>query len=226
MDDSVAVLDRVMYSEAEAARLLRVNQGTLHYWLEGGTYRGSVYPPVLRVEPTGVRTVTWAEFLEASLLRRYRRDLRVPLAELRDFISRLRDDFGVPYPLAHTMPWSAGQSLVIAAQSDSGLPEDLWLYAPVKDQPLLLPAGQAFLDSVTFKDDSVATFRPVDDRDSPVVVDPEVRFGKPSIRGVSTAVLWEYGDDGYTPDEIAEEFDLLRADVEWALSYELSNRAA
>ena len=35
-----------MYSESEAARLLRVPQGTLNYWLEGGQRRGKTYRPV------------------------------------------------------------------------------------------------------------------------------------------------------------------------------------
>jgi hypothetical protein len=75
---SVSVLDREMFTEAEAARLLRVAQATLNYWLEGGERRGKVYRPVIRVEPLGKRdVVTWAEFIEAGLLREYRRTLNV-----------------------------------------------------------------------------------------------------------------------------------------------------
>ena len=62
--------------------------------------------PVIRREPTNSRTVTWAEFVEAGLLRSYRRDHEVPLRELRDFIDRLRDEFQVPYPLATGVPTS------------------------------------------------------------------------------------------------------------------------
>lgn len=50
---TVSVLNREMYSEAEAARLLRLPQGTLHYWLEGGRRRNKQYKPILRVEPQG-----------------------------------------------------------------------------------------------------------------------------------------------------------------------------
>ena len=56
---SVTILDREMYTEAAAARLLRVAPSTLHWWLEGRPPR---YRPVIRVEPTGSRNVTWAEF--------------------------------------------------------------------------------------------------------------------------------------------------------------------
>jgi len=89
------LLEREMYAEAEAARLLDVAPGTLHYWLEGKTGRaGKVHRPVIRQEPKGTgASVTWAEFVEAGLLRQYRRELKVRLPELRAFIDLLRDSF-------------------------------------------------------------------------------------------------------------------------------------
>jgi hypothetical protein len=44
----VVVLDREMFTEAAAARLLGVPQRTLNYWLEGGERRGRLYRPVIR----------------------------------------------------------------------------------------------------------------------------------------------------------------------------------
>lgn len=44
-----SVLDREMYTEAQASRLLGVAQSTLHYWLEGGERRGKSYRPIIRV---------------------------------------------------------------------------------------------------------------------------------------------------------------------------------
>ena len=80
-----------MFTEAEAARLLRVPQRTLNYWLEGGEVRGRVYRPVIRTEPRGRHAaVTWAEFVEAGLLREYRQTHRIPMAELRAFIDQVR----------------------------------------------------------------------------------------------------------------------------------------
>lgn len=223
-----SLLLRELYSEAEAARLLRLSQATLHYWLEGREYRGRSYAPVLREVPTAVHdgqwTVTWAEFIEAGALAQYRRDLRVSLPELRAFISILRQEFGVAYPLATTRPWTDGKKLVIEAQESSRLPDDLWLYAPVGGQ-LLLPAGRAFLDRVEFGNEVAVRWRPAADSASSVVIDPDVRFGKPSVSGISTDVLWEYSEDGYAPDEIAGEFALSAPDVEWALSYELAQHA-
>lgn len=97
------LLEREMYSEADAARLLRVPQSTLHYWLEGGTVRGKRYRLVVRPERRGERIVTWGEFIEAGLLPQYRQST-VSMRELRSFIE-LRDGLGVPYPLAHARPF-------------------------------------------------------------------------------------------------------------------------
>jgi uncharacterized protein (DUF433 family) len=54
----------------------------------------------------------------------------------------------------------------------------------------------------------------------PVVMDPEVRFGRPAIKGVSTTVLWEQVEAGADFGEVAELFDLTTDDVEWAWAYE------
>jgi len=122
------LLEREMYAEAEAARLLDVAPGTLHYWLEGKTGRaGKVHRPVIRQEPKGTgASVTWAEFVEAGLLRQYRHELKVRLPELRAFIDLLRDSFNVPYPLADQRPYVSGRELVLQAQEAAQLPGEFW----------------------------------------------------------------------------------------------------
>src|SRR4051794_12788593 len=151
---TIEVLDRELYTEAEGARLLRVAQSTLHYWLEGGERRGRQYRPVIRTEAKDSRTITWAEFVEAGLLRQYRRDHRVPMPELRAFIDLLRERYGVPYPLAHHRPFvGEGRRLLLEAQAEAGLGADFCLVAVVQDQLVLTPASQSFVDRVVWEDD-------------------------------------------------------------------------
>jgi uncharacterized protein (DUF433 family)/transposase len=224
---SLSVLEREMYSEAEAARLLGVAQSTLNYWLEGGERRGKSYPPVIRPEPHGRRApVTWAEFVEAGLLRSYRRDLGVKMAELRAFIDQLRNELGVPYPLADRRPYVSNKELVFKAQQETGLDTDLWLVTAVGGQYQLLPPSDEFVRRVTWADDVVASWRPADSPESTVRINPELRFGKPAVAGISTEAIWEHSDAGEDEDEIAETFGLSLSDVRWALSYETARRAA
>jgi uncharacterized protein (DUF433 family) len=223
---NVSVLDREMYSEAEAARYLRVPQSTLNYWLEGGERRGKLYPPVIRREPRGHRApVTWAEFIEAGLLRSYRRS-GIPMAELRAFIDLLRARYDVPYPLADRRPYIAGRQLVLEAQQEAGLAPDFWLVAPVEGQLLLLPPGEAFLQRVTWDGDVAAGWRPHEDEASPVQIDPDLRGGRPAVGGISTSVIWEHDEAGEDAEEIAEDFGLTADQVRWALAFETSLRAA
>jgi uncharacterized protein (DUF433 family) len=224
---SMTVLDRELFSEAEAARLLRVSQGTLHYWLNGGQRRGRIYLPVIRPEPREDRVVTWAEFIEAGLLRQYRRDLQVPMVEVRLFVDELRNRLGIPYPLAHARPFvGEGKRLLREAQELVGLAPEFCLIAEAQGQLVLTPASEAFFHRVTWAGDIAAAWRPADDPDSPVRIDPETRFGRPSIKGISTEALWEQAESGASLEEIAEGFDLDVADVRWAVSYESAPAAA
>jgi uncharacterized protein (DUF433 family) len=221
------VLDREMFSEAEAAWLLRVPQSTLNYWLEGGVRRGKTYKPIIRPQPRGGRSsVTWAEFIEAGLLRLYRRRHKIPMAELRAFIDLLREQFDVPYPLAHERPFAAGRNLVQEAQDTSHLDAEFCLVATVSGQLILTPPSQAFFERVTWVDDLAVGWRPHDDPDSTVRMAPTVRFGKPAVRGISTEVLWEHIEAGEDVEEVAQAFELPGTDVRWALAYETSLRAA
>jgi uncharacterized protein (DUF433 family) len=219
------VLDRELYSEPEAARLLGRSPSTLHYWLQGGERRGTVYPPVIRSEPKDTRWVTWAEFIEAGWLSTYRRDKGVPMKELRVFIEDLRQRVGVPYPLAHSQPLVSGRKLVMAAQEASKLAPEFYLVVPVENQFMLSYAGGMFLERVVWDGDVAAGWK-VHSAESPVTIRPDVRFGRPAITGVSTESIFEASEDGAAASEIAEDFGLTVPEVRWALAYEEQRHTA
>jgi uncharacterized protein (DUF433 family) len=219
----VTILEREMYTEAAAADLLRVAPSTLHWWLEGRLPR---YRPVIRVEPTGSRLVTWAEFVEAGLLRSYRRDHEVPLRELRDFIDRLRDEFQVPYPLADRRPFvGTGRRLLIDLQSRSHLDPDFCLVAVANGQEVLTAPGEEFFERVDWAGDEPSAWRPHDDPASPIRINPLVRFGRPAVSGISTEAIAGELEGGASVEEVAEDFALDLDAVRWAHSYELAQRA-
>ena len=77
----------------------------------------------------------------------------VPMAELRGFVDRLRDHYGVPYPLAHHQPFVSGRQLVYEAQEGSGLAPEFCLVAAVSGQYVLTPASESYLTRVTWDGD-------------------------------------------------------------------------
>lgn len=220
----MAILEREMFTVGAAARLLRVPESTLRWWLEGRAYRGTTYRPVIRPEATGSPNVTWGEFVEAGLLRQYRTQ-GVKLAALRDFIDAVRERFGILYPLAHERPFiGPGPRLVQAIQREVGLDAELCLVAVANGQLLLTPAADAFVTRVEWDHDLAVSWRPHDDPRSPVRIDPARRFGRPAVHGISTDVLWEQLEAGVEPAEVAADFDLSEADVRWAQAYEIGAR--
>ena len=222
----MTILNRRVYSLADAAEILRVSASTLLWWLDGGERGRREYLPVIRVEPTGERNLTWAEFVEAGLLRQYRRDLGVRLHEIRAFVAALRDELGVEHPLAYATPWvGEGQRLLVRFQQECGLPADLWLIAPVTGQLMQLPPAESFVRRVEWDGDLPVAWRPHDDGGSPVRCRPGRRFGRPAIGGISTAAIFEHLNGGESEDEVADQFDLAVESVRWAVAYENSRVA-
>lgn len=231
----VTILDRELYDEGLASSILRVPRSTLHYWLEGGERQGKLYEPVLRSVPTGTKVVTWGELVEAAYLREYRRTHDVPLPTLRSFILHLRDQMGVPYPLAHARPWvGPGRQLLIEAQESSELDPEYWgaCYVPQSGMAILTHPAAMFLERVEFDgigdgDGFAIRLRPVG-RTSPVVIDPEIRFGSPTVNGIPTEALAEQVHAGDTIEDVAEDFNLTLDSLIAALDFERTqqNQAA
>lgn len=208
---SVSALEHETFSEREVARLLQVTPATLRSWL-GGDDR---------------RRVTWADFIEVGLLRQYRRKGRLPLASLREFVDVLRRCTGEARPLAHRRVFFEDRPIVLEAQDEVGLDAELCLVATVRGEAILTPTAQRFLDRVIWDGNGVAkAWRPAADPRSPVVLDPGIRFGRPAVNGISTEVLWEHEVGGESIEETAAAFDLSPAEVQWAVAYEFSSRAA
>lgn len=211
---SVTPLAREMYTIREAAHLLALAPSTLRWWLEGSRGR----KPVLRPEPTGSSNVTWGEFIEGGLLKAYRRKA-VPLPRLRAFVDQLRHELGVPYPLAHHRPFvGEGRRLLLQAQAVAGIGN--LVYDVQGGQIVLDGQIEAFVDRVDWAPAGHAERLYPAGRTSPVVIDPAVGFGAPTVNGIRTDALAELIEAGEDVDEVAEIYGLPVATVKAATSWE------
>lgn len=223
----VSLLERPVMTAREAARQLDIPPTTLMHWLEGEARAGTWYPPVLREEPTGSNEIVWGEMVEARYLRAYRQ--RVSMQQLRQFITGLRREFGLSYPLAHSQPFvGPGRRLLLELQEDAGLPASMRMVYEVTTGQLILDSRvDEFLARVTFDDEGerqVQRMHPAG-RSSPVVMDPRVGSAASTVRGIRTEVLSELADSDVSVEEIAADFHLPVAVVKAALSYEWSRSA-
>ena len=212
------LLDREMYGISQAAALLGLPRLTVRGWLNGYRRGGESYPPVIRAVPTGSETVTWGEFVELAYLSEYRRE-NVPLQRIRPVIDRLRDELNTPYPLAQQRPLVYDHELVLRIQEETQLDRALAIVVRTGQQLMVSSPVEAYLQKVEFDNDVVARWRPAG-KTSPVVVDPNFSFGRPSIRGVATERIAELYRAGDTTDFLAEIYELPLNDINSAIAYE------
>lgn len=228
---ALIVLDTNVMLAREAARQLRIPPTTLTHWLEGGERRGNYYQPVLREDPTGSTIITWGEMVEARYLRAYRHGMRISMQTLRPFVSALRQEFGVPYPLAHFKPWvDENRRLILELQSATDLPTDLRLIFEVQNgQTILNPLlREDFLARVDFAEggEQEATRIWPHGKRAPVVLDPRISSAASTVHGVRTEVIAEQINAGATVEDVADEFDLPIPSVRAALSWEWEGNSA
>ncbi|MCD2187824.1 DUF433 domain-containing protein [Actinomycetospora soli] len=219
--EQVAQLERPIYGMSQAARLLGLRTDGLRRWIDGYEHAGRVYPPVIREGRTRSDMVTWGEFVEAGYLREYRAK-KVSLQYLRPVIGILRRELGVRYPLATLQPYTSGKQLALEVQKTVGLDPALSIVVLGRNGELqLTDEAEAFLEKVEFAEGDVARRLFPLGRRVPVVLDPDVGFGEPTVlRGVRTEVLAELIEAGEDPERIAEVYDLTTAEVDAAVSFE------
>lgn len=93
-------------------------------------------------------------------------------------------------------------------------------------QRVLTPPSQEFFERVTWEGDVAARWRPAANPESPVIIDPDIRSGRPSVGGISTEILWEQANAGEDARDLVDTYGLTLAQVRWALAYELPLQAA
>ena len=217
----VSILERPVYGVVEAAGLLGLRPDRTRAWLDGYQRADVLYPPVIRPESTGDDIVTWGEFVELGYLREYRRK-GVPLQRLRPVIDELRSVFQTPYPLATARPYVMGKELVLEVQERHDVPSAIAIVIRSGQQVLLADDANRFYRKVEFEapeQGDVCRLYPAGQA-SPVVIDPLVRFGRPSVEGVSTERLWELFDAGESVADIAAGYELPQDHVRAAVAYE------
>jgi uncharacterized protein (DUF433 family) len=87
-------------------------------------------------------------------------------------------------------------------------------------------AVQAFIDKLEFDAEGIAErMRPLG-KASPVVIDPDVTFGVPQVKGIRTEIIAETYAEAGSWERVADDWHLSVQDVQAALQWELTSRKA
>lgn len=217
--------DQPAYTLAEAARYLRLPAATLRSWVLGRHYPtaegSSEFRPLLHPASRRPPLLSFANLIEAHVLRSLRTEHGVPVKALRGALAYAEKSLGIERLLlrrelrAHAgkvfldrygelIELSASGQLAMRRLFDEHLKRIEWDTSklPVRLYPFVSAAA------------------PSEAR--PIVIDPRIAFGRPVVasKAITTSIIAERIDAGETVEDVAADYDLGRSEIEQAVLYE------
>lgn len=219
------------YTIPEAAHYLRIPPATLRSWVVGRWYPAEggqkFFKPILTPPQKGRLLLSFLNLVEAHVLDAIRREHNIPLPKVRAALAYLKTRFPSEHPLADQRFETDGLDLFIQKYgqliniSQAGQLAMRSLLEAHLRRIERDPAGFAVrLFPFTRKREN--------DEPKVVVIDPHVSFGRPVLvgTGIATAVIAERYKAGESIDELADDYDRERLEIEEAIRCELQLEAA
>jgi uncharacterized protein (DUF433 family) len=202
------------YQVVDAARYARISVQTAANWQSKGDNR-----QILSSRQDHA-SLSYFQLIELAVVAEFRK-LGVKLAEIRDTREYVSSQLKSKHPFAEFKFKTDGKALLLAhSHFDKNSKRGDLVETGSRAGQL---AWEAILNKLTEfdyeKDDVVVRWR-VCGNDCPVVIDPRLSFGAPSVKGVPTWVIkgrWEAREE---IDDIAEDFNLDEYLVREALKFE------
>lgn len=151
------------------------------------------------------------------------------MIKLRPAVAWLRERFGTTHPLAYARPFLEpdGRELLLAAQRETGVEEELWLAVPSAQGALLTATSRRFIQSVHYPDTSGPSEYVIADPATPAIIfHPRLRQGQPTVNGIRAETLAGLVAGGEPLGFVASTYELTPEQVEQAVAYEASRRRA
>ena len=202
------------YSFAEAARYARTPPQTIAYWLYGDRDHTPVLHRKERRKP-----LSYLQLVEVAFVASFRH-AGVPLSAVRrahDYAAQILES---EHPFATVQFKTEGNHIFFALQE----------MEPEAALGHLIVAGrngqigwEAFISDRFMEFDyegGLALRWHLAGRSSPVLIDPRISFGAPTVRGIATWAIRGRYEAGEDVAEIAQDFGLDEGDVREALDFE------
>ena len=201
------------YTVADTARYADAKPQTVAYWHKGGRPG-----PALPGKRPGLR-LSYMQLAEVAFVATFRK-LGVTLPRLRNAREYLAQTFNSEFPFAEYRLRTEGVHVLLdleANEGDSELPR--LIIADKGGQMAWEPmVEQRFLE-FDYEHELAVRWH-VAGRKSPVVIDPRVAFGAPTIRGIATWAIKGRAIAGESVPDIGKDFNLSASDVTEALVFE------
>lgn len=208
------------YSVADAARYAGTRPQTVASWHYRQGTKGPVIPGRQRGAP-----LSYLELVEVAFVATFRR-LGVSLETIREARSYLAQNFKSEYPFAEFRLQTEGKHVLMDLREVEREAEIGRLI--VADEAGQIAWQGLIGDRFTEFDyeKELAIRWHVRGRHSPIVIDPRVSFGAPTVRGIPTWAIRGRVLAGESIEDIKEDFDLGEEEILEAVAFEGAERAA
>jgi uncharacterized protein (DUF433 family) len=217
--------DNPAYTLAEAARYLRLPSATLRSWVLGREYPtadgSSQFPPLIHLASKRPPLLSFSNLIEAHVLRSLRTEHGVPVKALRSALGYAQKELGIDRLLLRAelcadagkvfldrygelIELTASGQLAMRQLFNEHLKRIEWDTSnfPVRLYPFL-----SVVSAISVR---------------PIVINPQIAFGRPVVerKGVSTSAIVERIDAGESVEDVANDYDLGKTEIEQAILYE------
>ena len=215
--------DQPAYSIAEAARYVHVAPATLRSWVAGRQYKRvggpAFFEPLIRAADPSRHLLSFHNLIEAHVLRALRAQHEVKVKAVREAVRYAQQTFKIDRLLLRPeLRTQAGELFLdrygeLVNLSKSG-------------QLAMRKLLEAYLQRVDWKGHLPVRLYPFVTGEVPtdrgIVIDPQIAFGRPVIsrRSISTAAIAERIDAGESIEDLVDDYDLRREEIEEAVLYE------
>lgn len=201
-----------VHSVADAARYAGTKAATVSRWHHGVGRLSPALPGRSKRTP-----LSYLQLVEVAMVAAFRRE-GVSLQRIRKAREFLRQHLGCQYPFTTRRFYTEGKHILIELRDQ--LPEVQSLVLADKSGQIVWSPflGERF-SQFEYQGDLVIRWYPAG-IDSPVVIDPLVAFGSPSVRGIPTWALRGRYIAGESVECIADDFNLPVDSVIKALQFE------
>ena len=205
-----------MYSFREAARLSGVSTSTVRNWFLGNAARQT---PSLFPEGAAENSmISFLQLVETIVAARFRSQENVRYRNVHAAYLNAREILGIQYPFAHSNLEALGGHIIARLEG-----EDTGKSLQALDSPTLWSLPGLVLEvihQIDYENDLAARLFPKD-KGCPIVIDPRVSSGVPTIEGTGVTIntIFKRWRAGMKMDFIARDLSLEVADVETVLQY-------
>lgn len=196
------------YQIGEAARYTHVNPQTVTAWHK-------LEKRLLSTKEKGKR-LSYLQLIELAVVAAFRK-AGFPLAEIRAAREYVKGNLGSEYPFAEFKFKRYGKSLFTEDKRDT---RHRLLKANAGGQLAWDELIGPVLEEFDYEHEGIAVRWHLDGAGSPIIIDPRVSFGAPSVRGTPTWIIKGRFDAGESDSDIAEDFRMEVPDVRAALKFE------